>query len=55
MEVLRSYNLFLDSSQRDYSAVGNPADYFIYLNKPITKTGKSSVFRVKVIQRDKCY
>lgn len=50
MEVLRSYNLFLDSSQRDYSAVGNPAEYFMYLNKPITKTGKSSVFRVKVIQ-----
>ena len=50
MEVLRSYNLFLDSSQRDYSAVGNPAEYFLYLNKPITKTGKSSVFRVKVIQ-----
>lgn len=50
MEVLRSYNIFLDSSQRDYSDVGNPASYLTYLNKPITKTGKSSIFRVKVIQ-----
>ena len=50
MEILRSYNLFLDSSQRDYSTVGNPAEYLLYLNKPITKSAKSSVFRVKVIQ-----
>lgn len=50
MEILRSYNLFLDSSQRDYSASGNPADFALQLNKPITKTGKASVFRVKVIQ-----
>lgn len=48
--ILRSYNLFLDSSQRDSSASGTPAEFFLYLNKPITKTGKSSVFRVKVIQ-----
>lgn len=50
MEVLRSYNIFLDSSQRDYSDVNNPASYLTYLNKPITKTGKSSIFRVKVVQ-----
>lgn len=50
MEVLRSYNLFLDSSQRDYTPADNPASYSILLNKPITKTGKSSFFRARIIQ-----
>jgi hypothetical protein len=50
MNILRTYNLFLDSSQRDYSAVGNPAEYLLLLNKPITKTGKSSIFKVRIIQ-----
>lgn len=50
MEVLRSYNLFLDSSQRDFSTTDNPASYSILLNKPITKTGKSSIFRARIIQ-----
>jgi hypothetical protein len=50
MEVIKSYNLFLDSSQLDYSDVGNPASYFMFLRKPITKLAKSSQFRVKIFQ-----
>jgi hypothetical protein len=50
MEVIRSYNLFLDSSQRSFSDVGNPASYGIFLNKVISKISKNSVFRVKVFQ-----
>lgn len=50
MNVIKSYNLFLDSSQLDYSDVGNPASYFMFLRKPITKSAKSSQFRVKIFQ-----
>jgi hypothetical protein len=50
MEVIKSYNLFLDSSQLDYSDVGNPASYFMFLRKPITKSAKSSQFRIKIFQ-----
>lgn len=50
MEVIKSYNLFLDSSQRDYSDSGNPASYLLYLKKPITKMSKSSQFRLKIFQ-----
>lgn len=50
MEVIKSYNLFLDSSQRDYSDSGNPASYLLYLRKPITKLSKSSQFRLKIFQ-----
>lgn len=50
MEVIRSYNIFLDSLQRSFSDVGNPASYGIYLNQVISKISKNSVFRVKVFQ-----
>ena len=50
MEVIRSYNIFLDSIQRSFSDVGNPASYGIYLNQVISKISKNSVFRVKVFQ-----
>jgi hypothetical protein len=50
MEVIRSYNIFLDSLQRSFSDVGNPASYGIFLNKVISKISKNSVFRVKVFQ-----
>lgn len=50
MEIIRSYNIFLDSLQRSFSDVGNPASYGIYLNKVISKISKNSVFRVKVFQ-----
>lgn len=50
MEIIKSYNLFLDSSQLDYSDVGNPASYMLFLRKPITKMSKSSQFRLKIIQ-----
>lgn len=50
MEVIKSYNLFLDSSQMDYSDAGNPASYMMYLRKPITKSSKSSQFRLKIFQ-----
>jgi hypothetical protein len=48
--IIRSYNLFLDSSQQDYPLNGNNGAYSLFLRKPITKTVSNSVFRVKVIQ-----
>jgi hypothetical protein len=50
MSVIRSYNLFLDSSQQDYSDSGDNASYSLFLRKPITKTVDNSIFRIKVIQ-----
>ena len=50
MSVLNTYNLFLDSGQRDTSSTGTPASYSLFLSKPISKTVKSSMFRVKIIQ-----
>jgi hypothetical protein len=45
-QVLKNYNLFIDSSQRDE---GNTPSYFsIVLTKPITKVSKSSYFRVRI-------
>jgi hypothetical protein len=50
MSVINTYNLFLDSGQRDTSSTGTPASYSLFLSKPISKTVKSSMFRVKIIQ-----
>ena len=50
MSVIRSYNLFLDSSQQDYSDSGDNGSYSLFLRKPITKTVDNSIFRIKVIQ-----
>ena len=50
MSVLNTYNLFLDSGQRDTSSTGTPASYSLFLSKPISKSVKSSMFRVKIIQ-----
>lgn len=50
MSVIRSYNLFLDSSQQDYPLNGNNGAFSLFLRKPITKTVSNSIFRVKVIQ-----
>jgi len=50
MSVINTYNLFLDSQQRDSSSTGTPASYALFLSKPIAKTSKSSYFRVKIIQ-----
>lgn len=45
-QILKNYNLFIDSSQRDE---GNTPSYFsIVLTKPITKVSKSSYFRVRI-------
>lgn len=50
MSVINTYNLFLDSGQRDTSSTGTPASFSLFLSKPISKTVKSSMFRVKIIQ-----
>lgn len=50
MSVINTYNIFLDSQQRDSSSTGTPASYALFLSKPIAKTAKSSYFRVKIIQ-----
>jgi len=50
MSVINTYNLFLDSLQRDSTFTGTPASFALFLNKPITKSVKSSIFRVKIIQ-----
>jgi hypothetical protein len=48
--VLKTYNLFLDSSQRDSSSTGTPASFSLFLSNPISKSVKSSTFRVKIVQ-----
>lgn len=48
--VLKTYNLFLDSSQRDSSSSGTPASFSLFLATPITKSVKSSIFKIKIIQ-----
>lgn len=48
--VLKTYNLFLDSSQRDSSSTGTPASFSLFLANPITKSVKSSIFKIKIIQ-----
>lgn len=48
--VLKTYNLFLDSSQRDSSSTGTPASFSLFLSNPISKSVKSSTFRIKIIQ-----
>ena len=48
--VLKTYNLFLDSSQRDSSSTGTPASFSLFLSNPITKSVKSSIFKIKIIQ-----
>lgn len=50
MSVINTYNLFLDSGQRDTSSTGTPASFSLFLSKPISKSVKSSMFRVKIIQ-----
>lgn len=45
--VLKTYNLFLDSSQRDS---GSSASFSLFLSNPITKSVKSSIFKIKIIQ-----
>lgn len=46
MQVLKNYNLFIDSSQRDEGSF--PSYFSIILRKPITKTKQSSYFRVRI-------
>ena len=46
MQVLKNYNLFIDSSQRDEGI--SPSYFSIILRKPIVKTNKSSYFRVRI-------
>lgn len=48
--VLKTYNLFLDSSQRDSSSTGTPASFSLFLSNPISKSVKTSTFRIKIIQ-----
>lgn len=46
MQILKNYNFFLDSSQRDE---GDLPNYFsIVLRRPIIKTNKKSMFRVRI-------
>ncbi len=44
--IIKSYNLFIDSSQRDEG--DSPSDFSIILRRPITKTNNNSVFRVRI-------
>lgn len=44
--ILKNYNLFIDSSQRDEGSY--PSYFNILLRKPIVKTNKNSVFRVRI-------
>lgn len=44
--ILKSYNLFIDSSQRDEGV--SPSYFSILLQKPIIKTNRNSVFRVRI-------
>lgn len=44
--ILKSYNLFIDSSQRDEGV--SPSYFSILLQKPIIKTNRNSIFRVRI-------
>jgi len=46
VKILKNYNLFIDSSQRDEGLT--PSNFSIILRKPITKISKNSYFRVRI-------